>query len=331
MKYNIYYDLNGHLLVQHTQICRRTKILSTFRHFFYFIRNIYDKISLIMLPKPVYNKKYNLTICAIFKNEGRFLKEWIEYYKILGVEHFYLYNNNSNDNFEQILHPYIERKIVTLIDWPVVPAQCAAYENWEKEYSKETQWNAFIDLDEFICPKQDITLLEWIKKHDKYPVRQIYWKMFGSSGIMSHQNDKTVIEQYTKAWPYYSNLGKCIYNTDFKINTFDNSVVHTLSVRYKNRVIYPMNPDGKFLYKGMQYGNVTSEDIQINHYWSRAYDIMMQKFSKGSIASKNSWRDTLDIDEKVKIGLAKEANCTIQDLTIQRFLLNLKINLGMYE
>ena len=45
------------------------------------------------LRHPKYNKKYKISICGIFKNESCFLKEWIEYHEILGVEHFYLYNN----------------------------------------------------------------------------------------------------------------------------------------------------------------------------------------------------------------------------------------------
>ena len=45
------------------------------------------------------NKKYNLSICAIFKNEAKYLKEWIEYHRIFGVDHFYLYNIGSRDSF----------------------------------------------------------------------------------------------------------------------------------------------------------------------------------------------------------------------------------------
>ena len=33
-------------------------------------------------------KKYQVSICAIFKNEAKYLKEWIEFHKIIGVEHF---------------------------------------------------------------------------------------------------------------------------------------------------------------------------------------------------------------------------------------------------
>ena len=40
-------------------------------------------------------KRYNVTICAIFKNEAPYLREWIEFNRVVGIEHFYLFNNNS--------------------------------------------------------------------------------------------------------------------------------------------------------------------------------------------------------------------------------------------
>jgi hypothetical protein len=43
--------------------------------------------------------KHYLSICAIFKDEAPYLQEWIEFHRLLGVEKFYLYNNNSRDNF----------------------------------------------------------------------------------------------------------------------------------------------------------------------------------------------------------------------------------------
>ena len=62
--------------------------------------------------------QYKVTICAIFKNEGPYLREWLEYHMMIGVEHFYMYNNCSDDDYLTILKPYIDDNIVTLIDWP---------------------------------------------------------------------------------------------------------------------------------------------------------------------------------------------------------------------
>lgn len=51
-------------------------------------------------------RKY-LSICAIFRNEADYLKEWIEFHRLVGVEHFFLYNNFSEDAYLSILGDYI--------------------------------------------------------------------------------------------------------------------------------------------------------------------------------------------------------------------------------
>ncbi len=49
---------------------------------------------------------YYLSIGAIFNDEADYLKEWIEYHRLAGpVEHFYLYNNNSQDHYLDVLQP----------------------------------------------------------------------------------------------------------------------------------------------------------------------------------------------------------------------------------
>ena len=54
-------------------------------------------------------KKHFLSVCAIFKNEGRFLREWLNYYLLAGVDHFYLYNNFSDDDYAAVLKPYVDK------------------------------------------------------------------------------------------------------------------------------------------------------------------------------------------------------------------------------
>lgn len=52
--------------------------------------------------------KDNLSFVAIVKNEGPYIKEWIEYHKMVGVDRFYIYDNESTDNLEGILSDYIK-------------------------------------------------------------------------------------------------------------------------------------------------------------------------------------------------------------------------------
>ena len=86
-------------------------------------------------------KKFFLSICTVFKDEAPYLKEWIEYHKLLGVEHFRLYNNDSIDNYQEVLRPYIEKGEVTLIDWPSNPRFLGVRGGWA--YS--TQLSACFD------------------------------------------------------------------------------------------------------------------------------------------------------------------------------------------
>ena len=41
---------------------------------------------------------YELSVVAIMKNEGAYLKEWLDFHILVGVEKFYLYDNESNDD-----------------------------------------------------------------------------------------------------------------------------------------------------------------------------------------------------------------------------------------
>lgn len=125
--------------------------------------------------------EYNLSICAIFKDEEKFLKEWIEYHRDFGVDHFYLYNIGSRDSFQIILQPYIKEGIVTLINWPeairyqeidadrwALSTQLPAYENAVNFIARgETKWLVLVDIDEFlVCSEESITDL--LEKYDDY-------------------------------------------------------------------------------------------------------------------------------------------------------------------
>ena len=50
---------------------------------------------------------YNLAVAAIFKDEAPYLREWLDYHLLAGVEHFYLYNNDSTDDYAEMLKPYV--------------------------------------------------------------------------------------------------------------------------------------------------------------------------------------------------------------------------------
>lgn len=266
------------------------------------------------------NNKYPVAIVAIFKNECRFLREWIEYYRVIGVDHFFLYNNNSSDNYLKLLKPYIDLNLVSLVDWPFVPGQLSAYKHWWENHRKECGYAAFIDIDEFICPVYDYNIKEWLQKHAKYPVIKIDWVMFGTSGILKHDDSKLVIEQYTSCWNKRLTIGKVIFNCSYEAAKLDKMTNHLLTIKIGPFAIYPFNDTGNMCW--WEYHEKCSSPrhtIQLNHYYSRAFDILEQKINRGSAAHNNNWKAKVDY-------IARENMNKSKDYTIQRFLLQLKNN-----
>ena len=56
---------------------------------------------------------YTLSVLAMFKNESMIIQEWINHYIEEGVEHFYLIDNGSTDNYYEKIKMY--EKYFTLV------------------------------------------------------------------------------------------------------------------------------------------------------------------------------------------------------------------------
>lgn len=295
------------------------------RYCVYFLQSILVS-SLIFLNRLTSKKnkkyKYQVCICGIFKNEANFLDEWIRYHLVIGIDHFYLYNNNSDDNFLEILQPYIEKGLVELIDWPLAHSQMDAYKHCYKEHKGDTNWLTFIDMDEFICPLSTDNIQGWLSAYENYPGVAVYWKQFGSNGILSHDDDKFVIEQYTQCWPKPSTYTKMFCNMNFPIPKFSNP--HLLNSRIAGIKIPPINEYRKIISMGINRNSLWAiSAIQINHYWGKAYDCFVEnKINRTDIFYEKSTEMA-----QIRKNLLKshEAMCTDRDYKIQRFLLFTKL------
>lgn len=126
-----------------------------------------------------------LSVVAIAKNEGCYFKEWIDYHRLVGVEKFYIYDNNSSDNTYDVLKPYIDQGIVVYQFFPGMKKQIPAYADCIKKCRRKTKWLAAIDLDEFLVPLQGQSLADAIRKinHTHPNIAQIIvgWVIYGSS------------------------------------------------------------------------------------------------------------------------------------------------------
>jgi hypothetical protein len=234
----------------------------------------------IKKAEPLANPKYYLSLVALFQNEARFLKEWIEFYKMIGVEHFYLYNHLSEDNYLEVLQPYIDQGVVELFDitekltnseqWNKL--QTGTYESTAKKVADQTEWLIIVDTDEFLFPVKEKNLADVLKKYDEYAALSINWKVFGTANIQKIPEDKLFIETL-------------VYTSAPEFN--DRQVKTIVKPRYVERITNPHYPK---LYQG--YLQVTENFeyfrkaltpeasrniLRINHYYYRDLEFFQSR------------------------------------------------------
>lgn len=87
---------------------------------------------------------HSLIVCAVFRNEARYLEEWILYHSLAGVQGFMLYENNSTDDWRSVKSfPHVQ-----VIEWS--HSQPAAFGHCID--SANASHVALIDIDEFLAP-----------------------------------------------------------------------------------------------------------------------------------------------------------------------------------
>ncbi|MEX6779243.1 glycosyltransferase family 92 protein [Limnospira fusiformis] len=248
------------------------------------------------------------------RDEGCYLMEWLEFHKLVGVERFYLYNNNSVDNTQDIVIPYIQTGEVIFHDWPMHPGQISAYEHCLKHYGRESEWMAFIDLDEFLFATEKNDIREVLEEFKDYPAVVVNWLCFGSSGHIKKPKGLQ-IENYTKRapdnFPSQKDGSKSIKSIIRPEQTLGSGgTPHDFTYSAGWAVTENKKP-----VSGPLSTMHSIKKLRLNHYKTRSKEDSDYKTKRG--------RATTLLPRNPGLFKAHDRN-DIEDLTIQRFLPQLK-------
>lgn len=257
------------------------------------------------------NNSY-IVICAIIKNEGKYIKEWIEFHLLVGIKKFYLYNNLSTDDTLVVLKPYVDAGIVDITDWPIHPPptlsvnnpQLLAYADFIKKMNHANIWAAFIDVDEFLFSPTS-SLPEFFGNVNNPVAIGVNWVCYGSSG-KEHYEPTPVIERFTmrpSSNIWVNTHIKSVIRMDQNVQVGgDPHFFHTEYGTYNEdfeRITGPWSPH-------------SSSILRINHYKSKSKDEWELRQKNGKADNANYVLDWNTYDE-VQLP-------AVDDRTIQKFL-----------
>jgi glycosyl transferase family 92 len=241
-------------------------------------------------PRPLGTRPpIELAVCTIFRDEARYLAEWVSFHRLQGVERFYLYDNRSTDDWRSALGPEIAAGIVEVRDWPLVPGQGASATDCFQRHRRDTRWIAYIDVDEFLFSPTGRPLPEILRSFDTHPSVAVSRHTYGTSG-WEHPPEGLVTENYL--WRAAD---------DFIGNHWVKSIV------YPRKVVRYATPHNFWL-RGDAVGEdrrrveaslraPTFELLRINHYYTKSLEEFRRKIrTPGASAMRLRHRDPFPPD-----------------------------------
>ncbi|CAI7763277.1 unnamed protein product [Closterium sp. NIES-54] len=112
-------------------------------------------------------KQYYLCSCTMVLDSAKFMGEWLLYHGFLGVEHFFVYDNGSEDGLRESIkeaqgtgHTRGFEISATIHSWPWIKSQEGCFSHCALQAKKLCTWVIFIDVDEFVFPAQMVKEIE---------------------------------------------------------------------------------------------------------------------------------------------------------------------------
>jgi glycosyltransferase involved in cell wall biosynthesis len=245
-----------------------------------------------------------IAICAIYKNESPYLLEWIAFHKSIGVDHFILYDNGSDDDGTELIQSSAFADMVTIVDWPQRPGQFAAYADCIARYADRFSWIAFIDVDEFIHPLESNSLRELLQ-HPRYAAFSevlIFWLLFGSGGNRTRP-EGLVLENYRKRVPEDSPVNghvKTIARGSALLGA--GTTPHILQTTGRT-----CDATGETIVKHALHERACHEVMVLNHYFTKSLEEWEAKLRRGkadeAVATNNAYPASRiqDVDNQIQV------------------------------
>ncbi|GAX73759.1 hypothetical protein CEUSTIGMA_g1210.t1 [Chlamydomonas eustigma] len=178
-------------------------------------------------------------LCAVARDENKYVHEWVKYHKCLGIGTIYLYDHGSAVSLKGVVQDYVTEGFVQYIDfngthtkWKPsdgfadnlskfsATIQGQAYHNCLQQHSTQHTFMGFIDIDEFIVlyDKQLQSIDDLLKRYETFGGVSFYWRLLGSNGHVNSPSD-SVIKAYQRCVPLNNSQNtqfKSFVNTAFK-------------------------------------------------------------------------------------------------------------------
>ena len=262
-----------------------------------------------------------IVVCAMAKNEHKYINEWVEHYINLGVDKIYIYDNDDLDKpyiRDFISSKFLNKCVIKNIRGQQKPKlQHDIYTGFYIKYGKTFDWCLFCDIDEFLFGVDDIH--SWLEQPQFYNAEQIRikWKLFGDDNLVQRDMNKSVVETFTKEVKTslnrnLINIGNLERQGKMIVRGGLSNVVirspHFASYIVRDNVVPSVLPSGKITNsKVVIEEDYSQENVFLHHYMTKSLsEFIGQKLNRTDAVFGNTlpldyyWRINKKTKEKIE-------------------------------
>ena len=229
-----------------------------------------------------YRKDIKVALCTIGKKENLYIKEFIEYYIKLGIDHLFIYDDNdpNTEKMSNIINNSYA-KYVTIYEnnKNLIKLQTDAYNTCYKNNNQKFDWLLMIDMDEFLVIKNN-NLKNYLTKSifNKCDFIKFNWVLTTDNNLI-HYDNRSLFERFKK--PYLK--------SGFVKSIIRGNITHlgySIHSPYESpeRNITCNSSGKKILYKVMNFDYMVPIDIKyayIIHFKYKSTEEYINKYKRG--------------------------------------------------
>lgn len=227
-------------------------------------------------------------ICAIIKNEERYIKEWADYHlNTIGIDRIFLFEDYDSRNHQYIFEDEPRVTINTLENFGIpnhrnAMNQFELYKKFLIQCKNESQydWIFFIDIDEFITFEDGYNLGKIEEEYKDIPTLLLSWMNYGANGHIKRP-EGGVLENYTKPGVVCESDSQWAKKSLVNVKLCKG--LKTIHI-FKGNIDVEGNAD--------EHADLIYKKIWLNHYFTKSWeDFCERMFNRGNM--QNDFR-TLD-------------------------------------
>ncbi len=326
---------NSQIFIKNSFITIIILLYIFFYIYIHYLKNLNDKNIITIIPKIIdsreiqnnFTNHIKVALCTMGKKENLYIKEFVDYYIKLGIDHIFIYDDNDphtekmsdiiNDKYKDIVTIYENIKD-TIKDQPIAFTTC--YNNNKYKFD----WFIMFDMDEYLYIIND-TLKNYLSNNifDKCDFIKINWA-FPKDNNLVYYDPRPLFERFKGPYIKSGYVKSIIRGNILQLQYW----VHSPIVSPKRNIT--CNNEGKQIF----YNNMNIENLPINtekafiiHYRFKSTEEFINKYKRGY---SNWFGSKIGDFLKIKIEEYFQEN----DITLEKIEYierELKVNLSHYK